>query len=109
MATGNAEKVAWAYAFLASFIFIEIGAFNANDPYVGGMSVPASIPSGHEFCVGSGRPGSWVSPQGRGGNTSSAGILQFSESCVVRIGEGSLVPLCLNPSDRPCRDEPSCC
>src|SRR5689334_14736310 len=41
MPAGDAEKVARAYALLASFVLVEIGTFNAYDPYIGGMGVPA--------------------------------------------------------------------
>ena len=62
MPAGDAEKVAWSYALLAGFVFVEIGTFNAYDPYIGGMGMPASIPSGHEFRVRAGRA-TFGSPQ----------------------------------------------
>src|SRR5579864_2557741 len=105
MPAGDAEKVAWSYALLAGFVLVEIGTFNAYDPYIGGMGVPASIPSGHEFRVRAGRADTRVSPKRRRGNTCSAGIWHFSESRVVRIRESNLVPLRLKASDGPCRDE----
>ena len=106
MPAGDAEKVAGTYALLAGFVFIEIGTFNAYNPYIGGMGIPASIPSGHELRVGAGRANIWISPKRRRGNTCSAGIRHFSESRVIRISEGSPVPLRLKASDGPCHDEP---
>src|ERR1700687_2273309 len=106
MPAGDAEEVARAYALLAGFVLVEIGTFDAYDPYIGGVGVPASIPSGNEFRVRASRAGVWVSPERRGGNTCSAGTRQFSEGRVIRISEGDLVPLRLKASDGPCRDEP---
>src|SRR5690348_16826549 len=106
MPAGDAEKVARAYALLASFVLVEIGTFNAYDPYIGGMGVPSSIPSGHEFRVRASRAGIWISPKRGRGNTCSAGIRHFSETRVIRISEGNLVPLSLKASNRPCHDEP---
>ena len=51
MPAGDAEEVARAYALLAGFVLVEIGTFDAYDPYIGGVGVPASIPSGNEFRV----------------------------------------------------------
>jgi len=106
MPAGDAEKVARAYPLLAGFVLVEISAFDAYDPHVGGVGVPASIPSGDEFRVRASRAGVWVSPKRRGGNTCSAATRRFSEGRVIRISEGDLVPLRLKASDGPRRDEP---
>src|SRR6476659_159186 len=106
MPAGDAEKVAWSYALLAGFVLVQIGTFNAYDPYIGGVGMPASIPSGHEFRVRASRSGTWVPPERRGGNTCSAGIRHFSKTRVIRISEGNFVPLCLKASNGPCHDEP---
>src|ERR1700756_4960036 len=106
MPAWDAKEVARADTLLACFILVEIGTFDAYDPYIGGVGVPASIPSGDEFRVRASRAGVWVSPKRRGGNTCSAGTRQISEGRVIRISEGGLVPLRLKASDRPYRDEP---
>src|SRR5438477_8838937 len=106
MPAWDAKEVARADTLLASFIFIEIGTFDAYDPYIGGVGVPPSIPSRDEFSVRASRARVWISPKRRGGNTCSTGIRHFIEGRVIRIREGNLVPLRLKAPDGPCRDEP---
>ena len=106
MPAGNAKKVAWSYALLAGFVLVEIGTFNAYDPYIGGVGMPARIPSGHEFRVRTGRASVRVSPKRRGGNTCFAGIRHFGESRVFGISESNFVRLRLKASDGPCHAEP---
>jgi hypothetical protein len=47
----DAEKVAWPYALLAGVVLAEIGTFNAYDPYIGGVGMPARIPFWHELPI----------------------------------------------------------
>jgi len=47
----NAEKVAWPCALLAGVVLAEIGTFNTYDPYIGGVGMPARIPSWHELPI----------------------------------------------------------
>ena len=51
MPAGDAKEVTWTDTLLTSFVFVEIGTFDAYDPYIGGMGMPAGIPSGDEFGV----------------------------------------------------------
>src|SRR5207248_11089289 len=106
MPAWDAKEAARADTLLACFILIDIGTFDAYDPYIGGVGVPPSIPSGDEFGVRASGAGGWISPKRRGGHTCSTGIRHFSEGGVIRIREGNLVPLRLKAPDGPRRDHP---
>ena len=71
MPAWDAKEVARADTLLTSFVLIEIGTFDAYDPYIGGVGVPPSIPSGDEFGVRASRARVWISPKRRGGNPRS--------------------------------------
>lgn len=74
MPAGHTKEVTRTYALLASFVLVQIGTLDAYNPYIGGVGVPASIPSGDEFRVRASRAGVRVSPQRRGANAHSTGI-----------------------------------
>src|SRR6266704_5443574 len=108
VASGNTNEIAWAYALLASVVFVYIGALDHDYPNIVSVCVHSGVECWDELSEGTVRSHVSVSPDRGHGRALS----RFGEFRLIGGGENYLVRsflLPLHPPDGPRDQKRRCC